>query len=265
MAIIIDNDIILVANAAISVQSTADGFAKANVMNHSHLKRRWRMDSYTESDTNPVMRFDLSSAQTVAAVVLDDVNFSKVNIKGHGSDLSDNWAAADFETTAQTVSQDAQTGRYKIYIPLTAFNYQFLAIIVPTASSPVGTYTSKIEIGRVVLLDTATEFSKTMSYGYERGAERAYDEIELKSGHTERETLGPIRWVGRLNFSHRTTTEESDLTTFNNMDIGSTLIFYENNGDTSKVYVCERDTNYMGTVIANGVVKGSTIRLKEKI
>lgn len=265
MAIIIDNDLILVAGSAISVQSTADGFSKANVMIMDSLKRRWRMDSYTESDTNPVMRIDMGAAKTVEAVVLDDVNFSKVNIKGHATDLSDNWAAADFETTAQTVSCDAQTGRYKIYIPLTAFNYRWLAIIVPTASSPVGTYTSKIEIGRIALLDTATEFTKNMSYGYERGAERAYSELELKSGHTERETDGPIRWVGRLNFSHRTTTQETDLTTMNNYDIGDTLVFYENNSDTSKCYICERDTNYMGTVIANGVVTGSTIKLREKI
>jgi hypothetical protein len=128
----------------------------------------------------------------------------------------------------------------------------------------VGTYTDKWEIGRVGILDTATEFSKNMSYGYERGAERAYREVEFNN-HVERDTTNVIRWVGTLHFSHRTTTQEANLTTLNNMDIGDTLIFYENNSDTSKVYFCLRDSDYSGTVIANSVVTGSSIRMVERI
>jgi hypothetical protein len=264
MSIIIDNNLIKAVNANITVQSTASSFAKVNVMNHINLKRRWRMDSANKSNTNPVMYFDLGSAQTVAAVVLDDVNFDKVTILGHASDLSTDWTTASFDSTTVSISLDAQVNRYKVYIPLTAFNYRYLAIIVPTTASAVGTYTDKWEIGRVGILDTATEFSKNMSYGYERGAERAYREVEFNN-HVERDTTNVIRWVGTLHFSHRTTTQEANLTTLNNMDIGDTLIFYENNSDTSKVYFCLRDSDYSGTVIANSVVTGSSIRMVERI
>ena len=265
MAVIIDNDIITVAAAEITVQSTATGFLKQNVMNHAHLKRRWRMNTLDKSNINPVMYFDLGSAQTVVAVVLDDVNFDDVIIKGHTADLGVDWTAADFTTATLTVSKDTQTNRYKIYCPLTAFNYRWLAIIVPTTANAVGDYTTKWEIGRVVLLDTATEFGKQMGPGYRRGAERAFSELDLKSGHDERLTDGPIRWTGVLDFPHRTTTDEADLITLNNMDIGGTLVFYENNSDTSKVYVCLRDDDYEGTHVSENTVLGHSIRLRERI
>jgi hypothetical protein len=265
MAIITSNDFITVANAGITVQSTATGFAKANVMIYNHLKRRWRMDALTKSDSNPVMYFDMSAAQTVAAVVLDDVNFDKVIIVGHGSDLSDDWSGADYTSGAVTISNDAQVNRYKVYIPLTAFNYRWLGIIVPDAASAVGAYTTKWEIGRVGILDSVTTFTKNMARNYQRGAQRKYSEVELKSGHVDRISDGEIGWIGTLNFTHRTTAQEADLTTLNNLDISETLIFYENNSDTSKVYFCLRDDNYVGTMVTNSVVTGNSIRLRERI
>ena len=263
--IIFTNDIITVADANITVQSTATGFAKANVFNHGTLKRRWRMDSLTKSAVNPVINLDMTSVRTLTAIVLYDVNFDKVNILGHASDLGTNWAAPTFDSTAITISKDAQTGRYDVYIPLTAFNYRYLAIIIPAAASAVGTYTTKWEIGDVVLLDSGSAFSKNMALGYSRGAEQAFAELKLASGHVERSTLGDMQWMGILEFGVRTTTEEADLTTLNNLDISETLIFYENAGDTSKVYVCLRDDHYKGTYLANDIVTSNSFKLTERI
>jgi len=265
MAIILDNDLITVVNAKITVQSTATGFAKANVFNFAHLKRRWRMDTATKSNINPIMYFDLGAAKTIVAVVLDDVNFDEVVIKGHATDLGTDWTTASFTTDTITIDKDAQTNRYKTFIPLTDFNYQYLAILVPTTAQAVGDYTGNWQIGRVGLLKTATEFSKNMSYGYQRGAQRAFREVSLESGHNERESTGPIQWTGSLQFGFRRIAQETDLTTLNNMDIGETLIFYENDEDTSKVYFCLRDDNYEGTIESTGIIKGKAIRLLERI
>ena len=304
MAIILDNDLIVVADAEITVQSTATGFAKANVFNFAHLRRRWRMNSAAKSNTNPVMYFNnnklyggtspsgklyewngtdawvekapklgaethiLSMAvasSRIMAIVLDDVNFDKAVIKGHATDLGTNWTTASFTTDTITIDKDAQTNRYKTFIPLTDFNYQYLAILVPTTAQAVGDYTGNWQIGRVGLLKTATEFSKNMSYGYQRGAQRAFREVSLESGHNERESTGPIQWTGSLQFGFRRIAQETDLTTLNNMDIGETLIFYENDEDTSKVYFCLRDDNYEGTIESTGIIKGKVIRLAERI
>jgi len=221
--IILTNDFISVADASITVQSTASGFAKANVFNHATLKRRWRMDSLTKSAVNPVINLDMTSARTLTAVVLYDVNFDKVNILGHASDLGTDWTAATFDSGAITISKDAQTGRYDVYIPLTSFEYRYLAIIIPVAANAVGDYTTKWEIGDVVLLDSGSPFSKNMAVGYFRGAEQSFAELKLASGHVERNILGDMQWMGTLTFGVRTTTEEADLTTLNNLDIQKRL------------------------------------------
>lgn len=263
--IVFSKDFITVANAEITAQSTATGFSKANVMDYWHLKRRWRMDSADKSSINPILYFDMGAAKTVAAIMLDDVNFSKVLILGNDTDLSTDWTAAAFTSGELTVSCDAQTGRYKIYIPLTDFNRRWIAVCVPSAASAVGDYQTKWEVGRVVLVDSVNTFTKNMAYGYERGAKRAYQDFSCASGHVERVELGELRWEGTLIFGNRTVSQESDLTTLNNLNIASPIFFYENNSDTSKCYLCLRDTDYLGTVKAGNMVTGTSIRLCELI
>lgn len=263
--IIVSKDIISVANAEITAQSTASSFAKVNVMDFWHLKRRWRMDSLTKSSINPVIYFDLGSAKTIDSIILNDVNFDKVVILGHASNLSTDWTAASFSSGEISISKDAQIDRYKVYIPLTSFNYRWLAICVPSAASAVGSYTTKWEIGTVLPLDSIHTFTHNMSPEYRRGAQRAYGDIELKSGHVERVEFGEIRWTATLSFGNRTVTEEVDLTTMNNMNISEPFIFYENNSDISKVYLCLRNSDYSGTMVANNAVTGTSIQLLEMV
>ena len=268
MAIIITNDIINIADAKISVISTAAGYAKANVMNHTRLKRRWRMNTADKSDTDAVMVFNMDAAKTVAAIVLDDVNFDECIIVGHASDLSgesDGWTGASFSSGAITISKDGKTNRYKAYIPLVAFNLQYIAIIVPTAAAAVGSYTTKWEIGRVVILDSATELTRNMDYGYQRGAEQKFKDLELEYGSVERIVTGILRWSADLPFGIRRMSEETELDTMNAYDMDDVLVFYENAGDTSAVYVVHKDTNYRGTWTAPDGVRGNTIRLTEYI
>lgn len=263
--IIVSKDIISVANAEITAQSTANSFAKVNIMDFWHLKRRWRMDSLTKSSINPVIYFDFSSAKTIDSIVFNDVNFDKVVILGHASDLSTDWTAASFSSGEISINKDAQVDRYKVYIPLTSFNYRWLAVCVPSTASAVGSYTTKWEIGTVLPLDSIHTFTHNMSYDYTRGAQKAYSDIELKSGHIERIGLGEIRWAATLSFKDRTITEEVDLTTMNNMNIADPFVFYENDSNTSKVYLCLRNSDYSGTMVIDNVVTGTSIQLLEMI
>lgn len=263
--IIISSDILEIATGGITAQSTASGFSAVDVMDFWHLKRRWRMNTANKSSINPIIYFDLGAATTVTSVMLNDVNFSKVVILGHASDLSTNWTAASFTSGVIAISRDAQVGRYKVYIPLTAFDYRWLAICVPSAASGVGSYTTKWEIGTVAILDSVNTFTRNMSYGYVRGAKQAKIDLESASGHRERHKIGALQWNGTLSFGHRSTTEEADLTTLNNLDIDDPLVFYENNSDTSKCYICLRDDDYMGTHMYQNLITGSTIRLTELI
>ena len=267
MGIILSNDYLQIADTNIYARSVASGFSKANVMDYWHLKRRLRAGDLTKSDINPIYRFDMTSAQTIVGIVLIDVNFNKVRIRGHATDLGVNWAASTFDSGADhIVSLNTQINRYHIYIPLTAFNLRWSAIMTPAAASAVGSYTTYWEIGSVVLLDSVTTLTKNMAYGYARQASKAYQDITLAHGGGERISLGDQRkWEADVIFGNRILTDEAELWTIDNYDIGKPLIFYENDGDTSKVYLCLRDSGYEGTIEADNIVKGNMIRFKELI
>ena len=71
------------------------------------------------------MKFDFGGAKSLQGIMLNDVNFDKVVIQGNASDA---WGGPSYASGTLTVSQDKVTGRYKIYIPLTGFNYRYLRI-----------------------------------------------------------------------------------------------------------------------------------------
>ena len=94
----------------------------------------------------------------------------------------------------------------------------------------------------------------------------AYVDVPLSGGGTERVALSDtLRMNLKLDFNERTIASESDLWTFNRMAITGPVFFYENLSDTSKAYLCLRDTDYTGTWSSYGVIKGAAIKLKELI
>jgi hypothetical protein len=256
----------LISTATITAVSTASGYAAANLLNFINLKRNWRMNTANKSDSVAALVFDFTTAKTIAAVVLDDVNFDKVIIKGHASSLS-NWDTATFSSGTISISKDAKTNRYKAFIPLTSFDYRYMAVLIPTTAAGVGDYTTKWQAGRVGPLDSYYTFGRNMDWGYQRGASQTYDQISFQNGRRERGTVGIRRWEATLNFNspRRISTEEIDLDTLNNYDMDDPLIFYENEGDTSKVYFCYRDTDYFGTYTLDDGVSGNSIKLVELI
>ncbi len=257
MGIIYSNDFI--AASAITAQSTASGFDPDNVQDYWRLKRRWRMDSADKSNINPILRIDMGAAKTVEAIFLNDINFDKVLILGHASDLGTDWTAADFTSGIISVSYDPVVGRYKVYIPHSAFNYRWIAPCVPTTASAVGPYQTKWEVGTVVLLDTVTELSKNMSYGYERGPKQ--DTVDTGS-HSSVAT-SEVYWEGTAKFKTRTVAQEAEVLALGKISMEDPMIFYENNGDTSKCYLCRRLSDYSGSQDAYNLVNGRPISFRE--
>lgn len=263
-----------ITSATITAISTASGYDADNVLNLVNLERNWRMNSANKSDTEAVLIFDMAAAKSLTAIVLDHVNFDKVVIKGHDSDLSEEstsgqneWGNSDFTSGEIAISKDAKTNRYKVFIPLPGFNYRYLAILIPTTASSVGSYTSKWQIGRVGLIDSYYTFGRNDDWGRQRGASQAFYEVRFGSGRIVRASAGIKRWEATLNFNspRRISSEEIDLDTLNNYNMEDTILFYENDGDTSKVYFCVRDTDYFGTYTLYDGVSGNSIKLIELI
>lgn len=264
--IILSNDFVIVPDASITARSQATGYVKANVMDLWHLKRRFRADDANKSDTDYLIKFDFGAARVLEAIFINDVNFDKVRIYGHSSDLGNDWSTASYQSGDITISQDTMVNRYKLYHEFSSFNYQYLAIGVPTSASAVGAYTTKWEVGTVVFMETVTELSENMSYGYEKYADMAVQEISLDNGLIEAMSLNDnLRWHGRLVFDNRSRDNESDLHAINALDRHKPLVFFENMGSTQYAYLCVRRDAVRVSRIAYNVVRGSDVNLVELV
>lgn len=242
-----------------SISETA-GYADDNVEEYWHLKRRFRANGVPKSDTDFLLKFDFGANKSVVAVILNDVNFDTARVRAHGSDLGNNWGASTFTGGANnTVSLDEMVNRYKIYIPA-VFDLDWMVVQVPAAASAVGDYTAKWEVGSVTVLDSITTIAKNT---YSRTSVRPYRELEMPSGGRERVNLGEPGWEGTVGFDTRKEADEAVLWELNNMDIHDPLVLYENDGDTSKVYICLRDDSYEGELIYSGVARGNMVKFKE--
>lgn len=252
--IILSNSFVEVTNANITARSQSTGYAKINVMDRWNMRRRFRADDVTTNDY--LLKFNFGAAQVVAGIFLNDVNFNKVKIQGHASD---SWGSPSYAGTDLTVSQNAVTGRYQIYIPLTAFNYQYLRIFIPTGTTAVGGYTTKWEMGTVCFLSAVTELAHNISYGYTESGKHFY-----KTAVNERVQTGEeIRWEGKLVFGNRPSTNAAELWTLNRMNMALPFVYYENLTSTANAYLCVRDDEFELTQFTFGGVTGKTIGIKE--
>lgn len=246
----------------ISSRSEASGYADDNVEDYWHLKRRFRADDLTTNDW--LLKFNFGATLTVAAIFLNDVNFDTVKVQGHASD---SWASPSYDGSNISISHDERVDRYKVYIPLTGFSYKWMRLVIPSGTSATGDYQTKWEVGSVVALGSVVEFSRNMSYGYTYGAGKEYHDLPFKHGGFERADMGgELRWSGDLVFSRRPTADGAELWQMNRLcDMGLPVVFYENDSDTSKAYLCLRDNGFQAKLVQRNAIVGNTIRLKELV
>lgn len=262
-------DFIQVASDRIIARSTTTGYDAINTMVLDELSRRHRASDLTKSDILPLYVIDFGAAQALNGIFLNHVNFNKVRLFGHASDLAADWSTATYKSGDVTISQNIYTGRYNLYHNLGgSFSYRFLAVGTPAACTVVGDYTTYWECSMIALLETVTTLSNNMSYGYQRTAEQVIRETQLPFGGKSRispESILVRQWRGVLNFGHRTETNEAELWTINRYPMNKPLFFYENRSSTQDGYICFRDTPYRGTLISSSVSQGNTIELVEVI
>jgi len=251
MGVIFSNDFITFTPTARNANSS---YPATNISERWHLIRTFKSADATANDW--LLKLDMASAQTVAAIVLNHVNFTSVIIQGHASD---SWGSPSFTTTV-SISQDPAVDRYKAFIPLTAFNYRYLRIFIPTGQTP--TDDSVWYVGNVEVLDSyetlvhnATTFPRT--------SDVQKSETTIHGNTTDVITHGGRYFEGSLSFNIRKASDETELWTLNNLDPATPLVLYENLSDTSKVYTVIKTGAYKGTLKAGLLVSGNSISFKE--
>jgi len=261
--LIYSQDFITVADGNITARSSTAGYDKVDIMDYWHLKAKHRAADLTKSDTNPLFIFDFGSAQTVDAVYLSDINYDTVRVFGHASDLTTNWSTASFDSGDVSVTQNEWNGRYQIYIPLTSFDYQFLAIATPAAASAVGSYTTYWETGCVAIFDSVTTMGVNMGWPLRQTAEQHFVDV----GRSGRVGLNaPPGWIGDITFGEMARSNETYTKALGRLDLSTPVFIYINQDDDSEAYLCLMDQGYSSEWFGYDVVRGaSAIRFRELI
>lgn len=245
----------------ITSRTEDSNYPDGNVEDYWHLGRRFRADDVI--DNNWLLRVNFGTATIVEGLILNFVNFDEVIVQGDGSGT---FATPVFTSATYSISLDERVNRHKIFIPLSGFENINLEIFLPNGTSATGDYQTKWQVGSVIALHSYTEFSRNMSWGYERKSQRASHELNFPHGGFEIVNLGDYQqWIGRAVFGERKESDESDLWTLNRIAPGSPMIFYENDDDDSKVYLCTKMSDYEGTLVFNNLISGNSMEFKELI
>lgn len=265
--LIYSQSFITVIAAAITARTTAAGFAAVDTMDYWHLKLKHRADDFTKSDTLTLFRIDMTTVdQAVAGVYLSDVNYDKVRVYGHASDIGDgSWAAATWPAVKADISlvQNPWTGRYQGYIPTSGFAYRWMGILVPAAATAVGSYTTKIETGVICIMSSVTTLTVNLGYPLKQSTNQPFVNV----GRSGRVSLGDVvQWIGEISFGVRNRSGEAEATTFGRLDASTPVFVYLNQDNTSEAYLCLKEQGYSSDwFTANLVQAAQGIQLKELV
>ena len=261
--LIFAGDFVEYVDADITVRTENTSYPKANINELWHLKKHFRAEDANTNDW--LIKIDMGAATALAAVFLNDVNFDKITIQGHATDV---WTSPSF-TANFDIAKDERVQRYKAYCALMAFNYQWIRIFIQSGATRVAD-PAVWAVGTLALLSTDAAKTITLSvsnvFPYEYEATKPYRDNPKLSGGKERIGLGRnLIWKGEVAFGKRHATQESELWAINALDNAGPIIFFENEGDTQYVYLCTRDNDFHISIEGNRRLRSDVIRLEELV
>ena len=253
--VIITNSFVTMTNSMLTARSENASYPKVNCLKQLRLMDVFRAADVTATDYLQVINF--GAAQSVEGIALLNVNFDHVQIQGHASDA---WGAPSYAGSSLAVSQNPYTGRYNIFIPLTAWNYQYMRLYIPAGTVEVGTSNSEWQIGTMVVMSSATALATNMSYGVSQGADEVTEEI----GGDIASISNVMGWEGTVSFDSRSKADyQAAILALGRMSKSQPVLFYYNDGDTSEVYLCYRQDAYRLTLNNLDEIGSNSITYRE--
>lgn len=258
MGLIYSTDIVTLADVTLGNYSTTElvGYENENLLELDNLCRHWRC---ADLDAGSGVYFAFSAPVALAAIAILDANFTKVNV----------WTdPTDYQSGLQTISQNPYTGRYNIYLDISAgfTSFQYLLFNVHSTATAVGPYTTTWKAGSVVMcysVETLTTGRELMA----PGASLPRTVQTLRNGRVRPVKQGSLwRFEDTIEFPagvEGTRDDVLDLFTVDDFDPG--ILLYYNNGDTSEVYFGTKDPSFKTEFISDGVHKPSSFRFVEYV
>lgn len=205
-------------------------YSKNQMLDLAHLRRHTR----TAVKTEVTIDINFGSTKAIKAVFLNDINFTDIYIEGSTN-------GTDWVFSQQfTISKDKKVNRYKIHAALTGFYYQYMRIRI-TAQDPVDGL-SIFRIGTLMCTENIFTFTQNPTYPYRYRASYPEPlEVKFPDGGFEQVSQGSYKkWTGEFGFDLNVKENELELWTLDAIDITAYLVFYENNNDSSKAYLCKK-------------------------
>lgn len=220
--------------SAFASSTAATGFPASNVGDYTHPFRPYRSTSI--SDDTTFVTLDFGTGQPLYAVVIDNINVTKIHV-----DHSIDNASWNSDYNDLTVSRCITSGRYKIYVDLStkSFNWRYLRIRTAIGTTTDGT--SYLSIGSILGLAQLNNWTAVPGFPYSITPMRAWlPGDDFIAGGREPITIGNPYAQVTLSFPVIPTASVTYLKNLLVQPKASPLVFYVNQGDTSEVYICRR-------------------------
>ncbi len=206
--------------------------------------------------------FDMATAHALLSVAMVDVNFSQFHIEGNDTNV---WTSPSFRYPAVSgelsTTKDPETGRRSVYVPLSAFNYRYSRLVIPSQTPDNGD--AYFRIGNVFLVDTLLELADNPSFPYEHSAYEKIRATEYESGGFEDVVLGGAIWRGSFGWDVSVREHAGDFWTLNSLGKNAILLFYENLGEDWRVYAIKRRTDIQLTWTDTSINRIQTLSFQE--
>ena len=141
--------------ATLTALGTDAGFPLANIVGLNPMVR-WHSAAYA---VDQWVKCDFGSAKSLTALFLNQCNFAQCRIQGHATD---DWTTPSYNELVSLV-QDRCSNR-KGWFDLTAFNYQWLRILIP-AGQTLDNAEAVPAIGNLIC-GTSADLPKVTNFSY---------------------------------------------------------------------------------------------------
>jgi len=105
-----------------------------------------------------------------------------------------------------------------------------------------------------------------MDYGYTYNAEMKHQANEKANGGPDIGEISDVfQWKGQVIFGDREGTYENELWTLNRVKPSTPLVFYENDSDTARAYLCHKSNFLTGSISGYNRFAGGVMKLVELV
>jgi hypothetical protein len=239
-----------------SATSENTSFPSSNLALPESFLRSWRSTDTTEQ----IIVLSLGASYNLDCIYLDNCNFTSATIEVNDSD---SWTSPN-DSQSVTISQDPDTGRYRIWHEPTSTGDTHVRIVIPSQTPVDGE--SYFKIGRIIIPETVFMPEVNISWGYESEVTKAKRRNEFISGGHETVWLGNhLLWQSSLSWGYYPTDNLNDMKLLNRKLEEDYVLFYENiESDTSKAYYCEKMSEISISRVGYNQNQIQNITLREK-